>query len=103
MYRYVSHIGPQEVFPVYPGIFDPNGDNAIGIAVWSQRPTGRNGVKFSQLYVLNPCMERISADELISYIEPLAIFSSGANLYDDPALRPGYLPGRRKYGLAPGN
>ena len=49
--RYVSHIGPQDVFPVYPGILNTKGDNTIGIAVWGQRPTGESEVKFSRLYV----------------------------------------------------
>jgi len=33
MGRYVNHIGPQSVFPVYPGIIN-RGDNVIGIAIW---------------------------------------------------------------------
>ncbi|KAF8422540.1 extracellular beta-galactosidase [Tirmania nivea] len=33
MGRYVNHIGPQSVFPVYPGIIN-RGENVIGLAVW---------------------------------------------------------------------
>jgi len=33
MGRYVNHIGPQSVFPVYPGIIR-RGENVIGLAVW---------------------------------------------------------------------
>ncbi|KAG6038466.1 hypothetical protein E4U41_004149 [Claviceps citrina] len=38
--KYVSNIGPQTEFPVPEGILDYNGDNWIGLAVWSLDDTG---------------------------------------------------------------
>ncbi|GKU08842.1 unnamed protein product [Fusarium langsethiae] len=33
--RYVSHVGPQSVFPVPEGIFNYRGDNWIGLGLWA--------------------------------------------------------------------
>ncbi|QPG96206.1 hypothetical protein C2857_003537 [Epichloe festucae Fl1] len=38
--KYVSNIGPQTEFPVPEGILNYNGDNWIGLAVWSLDDTG---------------------------------------------------------------
>ncbi|KAF8467613.1 glycoside hydrolase superfamily [Kalaharituber pfeilii] len=79
MGRYVGHIGPQEVFPVYPGIVR-RGENVIGLAVW--------GMEEGAQYRL---------DRL--YLTELEVLISG---YGDmegsrEKLVPGWPEGRRKY------
>jgi beta-galactosidase GanA len=34
--RYVNDLGPQHLFPIPPGIVNPNGSNTLAIAVWSK-------------------------------------------------------------------
>ena len=49
MGRYVNHIGPQSVFPVYPGIIN-RGENVICLAVWGMRESADGKrLQFSRL------------------------------------------------------
>lgn len=49
MGRYINHIGPQSVFPVYPGIIN-RGSNVIGLAVWGMHePAEGKRFQFTRL------------------------------------------------------
>ncbi|KAH0614278.1 uncharacterized protein H6S33_006164 [Morchella sextelata] len=75
--KYVSDIGPQTMFPVFPGIIHPQGKNTIAIALWGQHDVP---VKFQELY-----------------LGPLDIFKSGYGPVESEGLTPGYIEGRKKY------
>ncbi|ORY09199.1 galactose-binding domain-like protein [Clohesyomyces aquaticus] len=38
--KYVSHIGPQTLFPLPPGILNTDGENTLSIALWAQTDAG---------------------------------------------------------------
>ncbi|KAL7269720.1 hypothetical protein RUND412_007600 [Rhizina undulata] len=75
--KYVGDIGPQTMFPVFPGIVHNQGVNVIGLAVWGQHDVD---VKFDTLY-----------------LGPLDVFASGYGNVESKGLTPGYIKGREKY------
>ncbi|RPA95845.1 hypothetical protein L873DRAFT_1791948 [Choiromyces venosus 120613-1] len=75
--KYVGDIGPQTMFPVFPGIIHLRGKNTIAIALWGQHEVE---CKFEELY-----------------IAPLDVFESGYGPVETEGLTPGYIEGRKKY------
>ena len=85
MGRYVNHIGPQSIFPVYPGIIN-RGDNVIGLLVWGMNnPKGGEYFRFTKLS-----------------LEAVDIFRTGYGPVNGDGLVTTLPPGRRKF-VASGN
>lgn len=80
MGRYVNHIGPQSVFPVYPGIIN-RGDNVIALAVWGMHePADGRPFKFVRLS-----------------LEALEVFRTGFGEVNGEGLITGLPPGRTDF------
>lgn len=80
MGRYVNHIGPQTIFPVYPGIIN-RGENVIGLLVW-----GMNNPKHGEYFKFT----RLS-------LEAVDIFKSGYGPVNKDGLVTTLPPGRKKF------
>ncbi|GAB7346927.1 hypothetical protein MBLNU459_g1992t3 [Dothideomycetes sp. NU459] len=74
--KFIPYLGNQVEFPVFPGIFNYNGNNTIGLSVWAQSD---EGAKMS-----------VSMSVLAVYASP---FTTGNTEY----LRPGWTDNRLKY------
>ena len=80
MGRYVNHIGPQSIFPVYPGIIN-RGENVIGLLVWGMNnPKGPECFRFTKLS-----------------LEAVDIFSTGYGPVNGDGLITTLPPGRREF------
>ena len=80
MGRYVNHIGPQSIFPVYPGIIN-RGENVIGLLVWGMNsPKGGEYFRFTKLS-----------------LQAVDILRTGYGPVDGDGLVTTLPPGRRKF------
>lgn len=77
--RFNPWIGNQVVFPVPPGVLNYNGDNTIGLAVWSQVDGGKAA--------------KVGVDWNVEYVVESA-FDVG---FDGDYLRPGWTKVREMY------
>ena len=86
MGRYVPHIGPQFMFPVYPGIIN-RGENVVALAVWGMHELRQGeAFKFKSLY-----------------LEALEVFRSGYAPVDGEGLIGSYPEGRKRYEVGGGD
>lgn len=83
MGRYVNHIGPQSVFPVYPGIIN-RGENVIALAVWGMHELDDEGKSFK--------FTRLS-------LEALDVFKTGYGEVNGEGLITKLPKGRKKFAI----
>lgn len=82
--KYIPHLGPQTVFPVPPGVINPNGVNTIGVSIWAMQAGGA----------------KLDSIQLISQGVYTTGFSTGNGTgfaFDAAYLQPGWTPERLQF------